>query len=119
MLYRCTAGWSFPGCNKCKKDFVGEGHCTIPCIGEQGIYKHPLEGSGGTTTLEAYSVCIANNGTENETVWFGYENTNDHIIELGYGPHNHFIINGKVFIQLAGMPTVFYPGKHQYIFNTK
>lgn len=70
-------------------DFVGPGHCTIPCTNGQGEYADKNDGTGETEPIKPVFRCYTEESDGNYTAWFGYNNTNDHNVYLTSSYENY------------------------------
>lgn len=61
---------------------------------------------------------ITDNQTDTVTIWWAYDNKNDHIINVPKGSDNHFISDGLVLVD-KGQPTTFYPGRHVNVLSSR
>lgn len=95
------------------QDYVGPGHCTIPCVDQQGEYGDTQDGPPGSLPVEPAFTCYTEEAPELYRVWFGYNNPS---------PHNVYISDeGENFVHspLPSVmpPTQFAPGNISYAFS--
>lgn len=95
------------------QDYVGPGHCTIPCVDQQGEYGDTQDGPPGSLAVEPAFTCYTEEAPELYRVWFGYNNPS---------PHNVYISDeGENFVHspLPSVmpPTQFAPGNISYAFS--
>lgn len=108
-------------------DYVGEGHCSIPCISNQGVYRE----QGDNPDLE--DITSARHSVHPAfrcftqvygafVAWFGYENQNSFNVFIAAGPENR--IGGQVVEVKSNrgdekVPTIFSPGYVQYAMSVR
>ncbi|KAK3101710.1 hypothetical protein FSP39_005732 [Pinctada imbricata] len=107
----CQSGWNPPTCTQCTPDFVGPGHCSIPCTYNQGSYGDRLDGSGGKEAIEPIFHCYTVNNNQ-YTAWFGYNNPNSHNVYITEEFENHIDVTGTTLSVIP--PTMFEPGQVNY-----
>lgn len=95
------------------QDYVGPGHCTIPCVDQQGEYGDTQDGPPGSLPVEPAFTCYTEEAPELYRVWFGYNNPS---------PHNVYISDeGENFVHspLPSVmpPTQFASGNFSYAFS--
>lgn len=97
---QCIVGWRAPTCTECDTDYVGQGHCTIPCINNQGILRQqgdnpdPKDMSSERLPLRPAFRCYTKESDGAMTAWFGYDNRNMYNVYVAEGAENS--IGGRV-----------------------
>ena len=81
-------------------DFVGEGHCSIPCINNQGEHRgqgdnpDPTDATSELLPLRPAFRCYTLDSDKTLTAWFGYDNRNPYNVYVAAGPENR--VGGEV-----------------------
>lgn len=109
-------------------DFVGEGHCSIPCTDNQGEHHEqgdnpdPTDTASESLPLRPAFRCYTLDSDNTLTAWFGYDNRNPYNVYVAAGPENH--VGGEVeeIRTLAGsgeVTTKFSSGIVQYAMSVR
>lgn len=97
---QCMLGWRAPTCTDCDTDFVGEGHCSIPCIDNHGRYldqgdnPDPNDTSADSLPSRPAFRCYTIDSNNSMTAWFGYDNRNEHTVYVAASSEN--VVGGEV-----------------------
>ena len=96
-------------------DFVGPGHCTIPCADGHGDYADKFDGTGETEAIDVVFRCYTEESDGNYTAWFGYNNTNDHNVYITSSYENYITKSSTTVYP----PTKFTQGWTAYALSVK
>ncbi|KAL8620494.1 hypothetical protein ACOMHN_056886 [Nucella lapillus] len=126
---QCIVGWRAPTCTDCDTDYVGGGHCSIPCVENQGVHRQqgdnpdPSDTASQLLPLRPAFRCYSLSGGGRVTAWFGHDNRNAFNVYVSAGSENRLGGEVEVVTTLKGSgtqpPSKFVPGLVHYAMSVQ
>ena len=106
---------------------MGEGHCSIPCINNQGVHHTVGDNPDPSATTQFFPLrpafrCYTLGDDGSLTAWFGYSNPDAFNVYVGAGPENQVggqVVEVNTAAGAGGVPTRFTPGLVEYAMSVR